>query len=276
MTITNIMRVVRDRGGLICALKQAADRPNAVIKLICQLLEGDWRAVAFADPKLFDILRAEADRIGLINMLNQRLREAFSEVGHATVRDRPAVAGAMRSLHAELLWSLVRAHRPATVVETGVCNGLSSAVILRALLQNGNGQLVSIDLPEFTDPSLNKIEFWEGKGGAAIPAGREVGWLVDGALKGAWRLEIGRSQEILESLLKELAPIDLFIHDSEHSYENQLYEFCVGFQALRQGGLLVATDVTWSTAFTDFLKTLKKGAARHAYIDSSCAIVSKT
>ena len=40
-----------------------------------------------------------------------------------------------------------------------------------------------------------------------------------------WSLTIGRSQDELPTLLERLGEIDLFVHDSEHSYECMDFEF---------------------------------------------------
>jgi hypothetical protein len=148
-------------------------------------------------------------------------------------------------------------------------------LFLDALEQNGEGRLISIDLPEFSDPALNGTEFWEGKGGAVVPAGRSVGWLVPEAKRRRWRLVLGRSRELLGPILQETGMVDIFIHDSEHSYENQMFEFTVGYEALASGGLLVATDINWSAAFDDFWLRIKRRGARRAFVDHSCAIVVK-
>src|SRR5439155_326535 len=46
------------------------------------------------------------------------------------------------------LYAIVRELRPRVAVETGVCNGVSTAFLLLALEANGFGELHSIDLPE--------------------------------------------------------------------------------------------------------------------------------
>jgi hypothetical protein len=145
------------------------------------------------------------------------LRNAFAGVS-GEVRGKSFNHGGMKSPHAELLWSLVRERKPERVVETGVCNGLSTAVILEAMDRNGSGWLVSVDLPEFTDLTGSGDQ-WAGKGGAVIPAGKSPGWLVTKPLR--WELVLGRSQDVLPGILSE--GCDLFIHDGEHSYDCQLF-----------------------------------------------------
>lgn len=125
-----------------------------------------------ADPQS---IAKELGDIGLIDDLNNRLREELGRLNGAKVRGRTAVAGGVRALHAELLWLLARGRQPDIIVETGACNGLSSAVLLEALASNRTGSLFSVDLPEFTDPAQNTFDVWEGKVSAAIPAGRDVG-----------------------------------------------------------------------------------------------------
>ena len=141
--------------------------------------------------------------------------------------------------------------------------------------RNRVGRLYSIDLPEFTDPAMNDVTFWNGKKGAAVPAGLSPGWLVPPELSHRWQMRIGRSQEILQLLLDEVGPVDIFIHDSEHSYENQMLEFTKGYEALAPGGVLLCTDIGWSDAYDDFLAGLRPPRPRSALIDANCAAVVK-
>ena len=46
-----------------------------------------------------------------------------------------------------------------------------------------------------------------------------------------------------ENLLNDLNGIGIFIHDSEHSYHNQLFEFSIAYKHLRQNGLLICSDI---------------------------------
>ena len=61
----------------------------------------------------------------------------------------------------------------------------------------------------------------------------------------------------LEPLLQKLGSTDLFLHDSEHSYENMMFEFETTWPFLRRGGILLADDVTANNAFADFVRTKK-------------------
>lgn len=179
--------------------------------------------------------------------------EEFAATVHGlTSRGTPYAFGGVKREVAEGLYALVRELRPERAVETGVCNGASTAVLLTALERNGGGHLDSIDFPEYTDTPYAPGTFWDGKLGAAVPRGKAPGWLIPTDLRQRWRLHLGRSQELLPPLLERLGEIDFFLHDSEHSYECQSVEYQLAWRHLRPGGVLASDDITWSPAFTEF------------------------
>jgi predicted O-methyltransferase YrrM len=143
-------------------------------------------------------------------------------------------------------------------VETGVCNGVSTAFLLLALERNEGGRLYSVDLPEVAGEEYESGTFWDGKGGAVIPAGKEPGWMIPPELRGRWELVLGRSQDELPPLLERVGEIDFFMHDSEHSYECMSFEFDTAWQALRPGGALVADDVTVNSAWDEFATRIER------------------
>jgi predicted O-methyltransferase YrrM len=152
------------------------------------------------------------------------------------------------------LYRLLRDLQPRVAVETGVCNGVSTAFLLLALEDNGEGELHSIDLPEVAGEQYEPGTFWDGKGGAVIPPGKEPGWMVPPGLQSRWHLVLGRSQDELPPLLERLGEIDFFMHDSEHSYECMSFEFRTAWAALRDGGVLVADDVNVNAAWDEFVR----------------------
>jgi len=156
------------------------------------------------------------------------------------------------------LYRLLRDLRPQVAVETGVCNGVSTAFLLLALEDNGEGELHSIDLPEVAGEEYEQGTFWDGKGGAVIPPGKEPGWMVPSELRDRWHLLLGRSQDELPPLLERLGSIDFFMHDSEHSYECMSFEFRAAWDALRDGGVLVADDVNVNSAWVEFVGEVER------------------
>jgi|APHM01.1.fsa_nt_gi hypothetical protein len=169
------------------------------------------------------------------------------------------------------LYAVTRTRAPETVVETGVCNGVSTLAILLGMEANGHGQLHSVDLPHRADESLDEFrqETWDGYGGACIPADKDPGWIVPEHLRDRWTLHIGKSQHELPVLLPEIAPVDVFLHDSEHSAPCQMFEYELAWHHLADDGLLVSDDINWTGAFERFVDDRH---ARHA-VDDGLGVV---
>lgn len=157
------------------------------------------------------------------------------------------------------LYAVLRKLKPLLAVETGVCNGVSTAFLLLALQANDAGELHSLDLPEIAGEDYEAGTFWDGKGGAVIPAGQEPGWMIPARLRDRWRLHLGRSQDELPGLLERLGTIDFFMHDSEHSEACMRFEFETAWPRLRKSGVLAADDVNVNNAFADFASAHDRG-----------------
>jgi hypothetical protein len=57
---------------------------------------------------------------------------------------------------------------------------------------------------------------------------------------------------VLPILLNSLGQIDIFLHDSDRSYENQKFEYETTWPCLKRGGVLLSDDC--SKAFFEFAK----------------------
>jgi predicted O-methyltransferase YrrM len=186
---------------------------------------------------------------GLMQHLLEKGREHHAAVvatgaGHSL--------GAIGYTEGVYLYALLRTVRPDVVVETGVANGFSTAFSLLALQANEIGHLHSIDLPREIGRDYEPGTFYEGECRAGIPPGSEPGWLIPQALKERWTLILGRSQDELPPLLERLRTVDVFMHDSEHSFDCMWFEFNAAWPALRPGGVLVSDDVNSTEAFGRF------------------------
>ena len=194
----------------------------------------------------------------LIALLDERAAEFWDTVQGQTPRGQRYNTGRVtgRDGYDEglRLYRLLRELRPEVAVETGVCNGVSTAFVLLALEDNGTGRLHSIDLPEVAGEEYEEGTFWDGKGGAVIPPGKEAGWMVPPGLRERWDLVLGRSQDQLPALLDRVGEIDFFMHDSEHSYECMSFEFRTAWAALQKDGVLVADDVNVNQAWDEFTR----------------------
>ena len=153
-------------------------------------------------------------------------------------------------------YALVRKHRPETIIETGVCNGMSSLCILLALEENDAGHLYSIDYPYRADESLAEFraETFDDYGGAAIPADKDPGWIIPEELRDRWTLRLGKSQRKLPELVTEVGDFGMFFHDSEHSAPCMMFEFELAWEWLEPGGVIVSDDITWNWSFPTFVE----------------------
>jgi len=119
-------------------------------------------------------------------------------------------------------YAIVRAKRPAHVVETGVDKGLGTVVLAAALLRNAAegdpGRVTSLDInPEAG--YLARTEPWSS--------------VVD--------LVIGDSIASIGALDRK---VDLFLHDSDHSVAHERREFEAVEAKLAPGALLLTDNVT--------------------------------
>lgn len=152
-------------------------------------------------------------------------------------------------------YALVRKEQPSRIVETGVCNGISTLSILLALRENGSGSLYSIDYPFRADESLDEFqtETFDNFGGEAIPSDKDPGWIIPDELRNNWTLIIGKSQRELPKLVAEHDEIELFIHDSEHSHPCMMFEYELAYEWLKHDGVILSDDIGWNDAFSVFV-----------------------
>lgn len=151
--------------------------------------------------------------------------------------------------HFTYLYALCRFLKPHIVVETGVGLGISSKFILQALQDNGFGELYSIDYPGSNYLSDAGIRINERSYTSQVDL---PGYLIPDHLRKHWTLLLGKSRDKLPSLCKRLGEIDLFFHDSEHTYQNMMEEYETVWPYLRENGILVSHDIDWNGAFNEF------------------------
>jgi hypothetical protein len=133
------------------------------------------------------------------------------------------------------LYAMVRLGRPSILVESGVSSGVSSTFLLLGVAANKRGTLHSIDLPV---PRLDRKpnESW------SIPAGLSSGWAVPAGLKRDWDLLLGRSEDMLQPLLRRLGFVDLYCHDSPVDADHLEFEIGAVSKRLRPGSIVVADN----------------------------------
>jgi predicted O-methyltransferase YrrM len=117
---------------------------------------------------------------------------------HTRRSSRRGLADTTVRLGRRLGWyALVRAIGPERVIETGTDKGLGSVVLAAALLRNGHGRLTTIDV----NP--------------------ESGYLIAGRYADVVDRVIGDSVDVLGASPE---PVDVFLHDSLHTFEYETAE----------------------------------------------------
>lgn len=204
------------------------------------------------------------------NVLKEAAAEASTVPGYPQVMERVAyienymadlgrrygahyIAGWVNMVDAHFLYWLVRQAKPKVIVQTGVSNGLSSAFMMLALAKNGpDGKLYVIDLPAIFNP---KEPSWTEKGkvyGVVIPEGKSSGWIGADMYRDRFDVQVGDAKVLLPPLIDRLNSIDMFFHNSDHSYNHMIFEFEQAVRKLRPGGLMVADDIAWNASLWDF------------------------
>ena len=154
------------------------------------------------------------------------------------------------------LYAITRAVLPTNVVETGVLYGHSSAAILAALEDTGNGKLISIDIPVEQHQTIVVGQQYVQVGLTSNKV--SVGCAVPFPLRSRWSLRLGNSLELLPKIFDELGPVSMFIHDSLHTYDHMMTEFRLGYDAMEPGGILVSDDIDYNSAWSDFCQSKKE------------------
>jgi len=191
-------------------------------------------------PGFDQVMRRKAHVENYLAELGQRYRAQF-------------VAGWVNLVDAQFLYWLVRGTKPKIIVQTGVSNGLSSAFMMLALAKNGpDGRLYVIDLPHIFNAADAE---WTRPGklhGVVIPEGKSSGWLVPDIYRDRLFIEVGDAKVLLPPLVDRLDAIDLFFHDSDHSYNHMMFEFEQAMRKLSPNAVVVADDISWNTSLWDF------------------------
>jgi predicted O-methyltransferase YrrM len=135
----------------------------------------------------------------------------------------------------KMLDLLVKEFKPSVVVETGFGNGVSSKQILSSFKELGlnDSKLYSFD----TDPIVKSTELMNDP---------------------QFNLILIKSPRYLTMEMNKIGKIDMFYHDSNHSYQNQSFEYDLAWKMLNDGGILATDDVNLSDAFFHFCKRFKK------------------
>jgi len=133
-----------------------------------------------------------------------------------------------------LLYVITKSKNLEVIIETGVANGLTTNAIMQALvISNSSCALHSFDVL----PETKKAYIGEGN----------------------WNFHLLSSKKAHKQIVKtvmQLPKVDLWVHDSNHGYRWQKFEYQLAFSRLRKGGILISDDIDASPAWGELAKTL--------------------
>ena len=126
-----------------------------------------------------------------------------------------------------LAWyAIVRALKPRLVVETGTDKGLGSLILAQAVVRNGSGKVITIDI----NP--------------------KSGQYIDNRFIGSLEILKGDSVDCLNSIDK----IDVFLHDSNHSADHELAELNIILEKMNSKSLVMSDNGHATDSLSDWCK----------------------
>ncbi|OYT15996.1 MAG: hypothetical protein B7C24_10135 [Bacteroidetes bacterium 4572_77] len=141
--------------------------------------------------------------------------------------------GCMSDMDSCFLYALIRYFKPALCFETGTGRGKASSFILKG----------------FEDSKLDsKLITLEQKTA-------HTGELIPHHLRKYVEFINSKVQTFVQSQEFKILKLDLFLHDSTHRYDHQLWEFQTFWKKLNVGGILCSHDVDYNDSYLDFIKS---------------------
>ena len=206
-----------------------------------KVLADPYEATSFVTNEGEDSLKkyvSEVTSKNLIGIIDENLRIRLPPVRYEKIKNFKSNTEWIDILNS--VYVIIRALKPSIIVETGVGEiGMTTTYILAGLEENRNGVLFSIDTDKFFDIY-----------------GYHVGAGVPDNFKGMHNLIRGKSQLVMESVLKEVGSIDIFLHDGDHRYKTKLFEYELAHKYMKEHGAILSDD-TWDSAFDFFVDKYK-------------------
>lgn len=232
--ISGVSRAVEERRFFQTLLERFAHRTVRSLKnpRIEDFLEDETELTSSPEPILDNLLGADWRDFGYGGEFRELTREMKGRYGqHMTCYHD---AWRIEEGTGFVLYVWIRHRKPKVIVETGVANGHSTVILLNAISRNNQGELHSTDVAK--------------DAGALVKPDERSNWHYHQLPPTSYR-------RAFQELLSRLGPIDLFFHDSLHTYTWQLFEYQSVFTKILPGGLLASDDVDSSYAFMDFCRS---------------------
>lgn len=130
-------------------------------------------------------------------------------------------------------------------MRNGLLPGLNTSRLIQLMR-------ASTDLPS-TDPEILS------QGTGELPAGKRTGWVIPDWFQTRHDLRLGPAQALLPKVHAEVGAVDVFLHDSDHSYTHMMFEMSLAWHFVRPGGWILADNIEQNQSFADFVRATGGG-----------------
>ena len=158
-------------------------------------------------------------------------------------------SGSLWRVEGQALYALVRALRPASVMELGTWHGASATHLLQGIKDNKYGGLICVDSRAYGDI--------------------EIGGMIPSDLKSLALIHQTRIEQFLPRALQEGWTYDLIFEDGMHDAEQVEFVWRHAEQLLAPGGVIVSHDACHKTAGP----VVREGLARAGYGDKTLNVL---
>jgi CTP:phosphocholine cytidylyltransferase-like protein len=84
---------------------------------------------------------------------------------------------------------------------------------------------------------------------------------VPDSLRGKWDLWLGDSRELLPKVKEKYPKVDMFFHDSLHTYNHMKFEFQMAMDWLEDGKIVMSDDIQNNNAFKELALSCSSASA---------------
>ena len=163
--------------------------------------------------------------------------------GYNSAYDDGFPTGSLWRVEGQALYAIVRALRPASVLELGTWHGASATHLLQGIHDNQYGGLTCVDSRAYGDI--------------------EIGGMIPALLKKNAFITLTRIEQFIPRALKEGWRYDLIFEDGMHDAEQVAFIWQHADKLLNPGGMIISHDAMHAIAG----EAIREGIARAGYVN---------
>ena len=163
--------------------------------------------------------------------------------GYNSAYDDGFPSGSLWRVEGQALYAIVRALRPASILELGTWHGASATHLLQGIADNAYGGLTCVDSRAYGNI--------------------EIGGMIPDDLRSRLTLDMQRIETFIPHALKEDWRYDLIFEDGMHDAEQVAFIWKHADKLLNPGGMIVSHDAMHAIAG----EAIRAGIAKAGYVN---------